>query len=304
MLLKYLAKLLLLDEGYILSVADNSNSSYGKFSISKKGGGNRIIYKPNNELKVLQRVLHENVLSKIPVHSCAKAYQKGSSIVAHALNHNNKKFLLKMDFESFFDSIKESDVRDFIDERCDLIDVDWDDADTDLLVKLVCFNGRLTMGAVTSPLISNAICYQLDVKLNDYCLAKGITYTRYADDIYFSTNERNLLKYLPSYVKGCLKTINYPKKLWLNSRKTIHSSRKKKMMVTGIILKPTGGISIGREKKREVRSLIFNWKNLSLDQKMYLQGYLAYCKGVEPAFINNLCTKYTSQVIDDIQRFS
>ncbi|MBO2025552.1 hypothetical protein J4733_09050 [Klebsiella pneumoniae] len=55
------------------------------------------------------------------------------------------------------------------------------------------------MGAVSSPVVSNAICYELDHILNEFCLSKGVIYTRYADDMYFSTNEENVLKQIPPF---------------------------------------------------------------------------------------------------------
>lgn len=98
-----------------------------------------------------------------------------------------------------FDSIKESDVERFINDKKHFFSDDWSKDDTDLLVKIVCFNGRLTMGAVSSPVVSNAICYELDHILNEFCLSKGVIYTRYADDMYFSTNEENVLKQIPPF---------------------------------------------------------------------------------------------------------
>lgn len=303
MLIEYLAKVLLLEADFILKVANDANSHYGKFSVPKKGGGTRIVYQPSKELKVLQRLLHDNVLSKLPIHPNAVAYQQGSSVFKHASIHKAKRFMLKMDFEGFFDSIKKSDVERFINDNKHFFSDDWSKDDTDLLVKIVCFNGRLTMGAVSSPVVSNAICYELDHILNEFCLSKGVTYTRYADDMYFSTNEENVLKQIPPFLRSNLKNLKYPSKLWINRKKTLHMSKKNKMMVTGVTLTTDGGVSLGRDKKRMVKSLIFKWEALDEKKRLFLQGYLSYCKSVEPLFINRLCAKYSSELIDEIQRY-
>lgn len=303
MLIEYLSKTLLLDGNYILKVVNDANLLYGKFSIPKKGGGNRIVYQPSKELKVLQRLLHDNILSNLPVHPSAVAYRTGSSVFKHASIHKNKNFMLKLDFENFFDSIKTHDVENYINANKKFLSDLWSSEDTNLLVKIVCFNGRLTMGAVSSPIISNAICYQLDQILTEHCLSKGITYTRYADDMYFSTDERDVLKSIPAFLRSRLKIIDYPKKLWINRKKTLHMSKKSKMLVTGITLTTDGEVSLGRDKKRFIKALIFKWKSLSDQERLYLKGYLSYCKSVEPLFINRLCAKYSSELIDEIQRY-
>ncbi|MBV7557939.1 retron St85 family RNA-directed DNA polymerase [Enterobacter sp. ENT02] len=303
MLIEYLAKVLLLEADFIFKVANEANSHYGKFSVPKKNGGTRIVYQPSKELKVLQRLLHDNILSKLPVHPNAVAYQKGSSVYKHASIHKAKRFMLKLDFEAFFDSITKNDVKEYINDNKQYFGDKWLESDTDLLVKLVCFNGRLTMGAVSSPVMSNAICFKLDHLLNEFCLSKGVTYSRYADDMYFSTNEENVLKLIPPFLRLNLKTLRYPSKLWINRKKTLHMSKKNKMMVTGVTLTTDGGVSLGRDKKRMVKALIFKWKDLPEEKRLFLKGYLSYCKSVEPLFINRLCAKYSSELIDEIQRY-
>ncbi|HID2501024.1 TPA: retron St85 family RNA-directed DNA polymerase [Enterobacter cloacae] len=303
MLIEYLAKVLLLEADFIFKVANEADSHYGKFSIPKKNGGTRIVYQPSKELKVLQRLLHDNVLSKLPIHPNAVAYQKGSSVYRHASIHKAKRFMLKLDFEAFFDSITKNDIEEYINDNKHIFGDKWSKHDTDLLIKLVCFNGRLTMGAVSSPVMSNAICYKLDHLLTEYCLSKGVTYSRYADDMYFSTNEENVLKLIPPFLRLNLKTLRYPSKLWINRKKTLHMSKKNKMMVTGVNLTTDGGVSLGRDKKRMVKALIFKWTNLSEEKRLFLKGYLSYCKSVEPLFINRLCAKYSSELIDEIQRY-
>ncbi|AUY78471.1 hypothetical protein BWI83_24365 (plasmid) [Escherichia coli] len=157
----------------MLKVANDANSHYGKFSVPKKGGGTRIVYQPSKELKVLQRLLHDNVLSKLPIHPKCCSISAGF-ISVQTCKHSQKLnvLCLRWTLKVFFDSIKESDVERFINDNKHFFSDDWSKDDTDLLVKIVCFNGRLTMGAVSSPVVSNAICYELDHILNEFCLSK------------------------------------------------------------------------------------------------------------------------------------
>lgn len=300
MLINYLSESLVLTTDFINEIADTADERYNKFSVPKKNGGTRVVYQPQKELKVLQRALHDYFLKRIPVHPACCAYQEGSSIKKNAERHAKNNFLLRLDFVDFFKSITSNDVLHFLMEN--KLHCDWSENDSQLLLKLVCFKGRLTMGSVTSPLLSNLICKNLDLCISELALSKGITYSRYADDIYLSTNNENILFEIPKKVISILRTIEYPKNLILNSAKTTHSSRKRKMTITGLVITNNRTVSIGRKKKREIRSLVHKWDELTVEKKKYLQGYLSYCTGIEPAFINSLCEKFSAKKIRDIKK--
>lgn len=300
MLINYLSESLVLTTDFINEIADTADERYNKFSVPKKNGGTRVIYQPQKELKFLQRALHDYFLKKIPVHQACCAYQEGSSIKKNAERHAQNNFLLRLDFVDFFKSITSNDVLHFLMEN--KLHHDWNDNDSQLLLKLVCFKGRLTMGSVTSPLLSNLICKNLDLCISELAISKGITYSRYADDIYLSTKNENILFEIPKKVISILRNIDYPKNLILNSTKTIHSSRKRKMTITGLVITNDRTVSIGRKKKREIRSLVHKWDELTVEKKKYLQGYLSYCTSIEPAFINSLCEKFSARKIRDIKK--
>ena len=304
MLVESLSKTLLLEEIYISTVAKTASRRYKMFLIDKKNGTKkRKIYHPSTELKAIQRMINDDFLEKLPVHPCATAYLKGSNITDNVLPHKNNKYLLRLDFNDFFESISKTDVDAFVDKNFPNYFNGWCAADTKVLSNLVCFNQRLTIGSVTSPSLANILCYELDALIDALCGLNKITYTRYADDMFFSTNEDGLLFSLPKSIKSILKTIKVPKKLRLNNKKTVHSSRKRKMSVTGLIITNDKEISIGRDKKRKTKSSVYNWNNLSVKDKKYLSGYLSYIKSVEPEFINKLCEKYGSTRIVEIMKY-
>ena len=303
MLLDYLSKSMLLDSAYIETVAITASKRYKKTIIKKKDGSDRVIYQPARELKAIQRVVNKDILCKLPVHSAVYSYRKGMNLKQHILAHKKENFITRLDFTNFFNSINEKDIINYISDHKMLLGEDWDDLDTDLLIKLVCFRGTLTIGAPTSPTLSNCICFQLDNKISQICKELRVTYTRYADDIYFSTNEPNVLFKIAQRLVKILRTIEYPKNLWLNKKKTIHTSKKRLRKVTGLVLTPNGDVSIGREKKREIRSRIYHWDQLTQEERLSLKGYLAFVSSVEPSFINRLCIKFGSDKIDLIIKF-
>ncbi|QKJ49426.1 RNA-directed DNA polymerase [Proteus vulgaris] len=301
MLIKYLSDNLVLTTAFIHELADTADNRYNKFSIPKKSGGTRVIYQPHKELKLIQRILHDDFLKKIPVHPACTAYSDGSSVKKNAEKHKHSKYLLRLDFVDFFKSITSNDIYYFLSEN--KLHSNWVKEDNELFLKLVCFKGRLTMGGVTSPILSNLICYELDIAINELSQSLGVIYSRYADDIYLSTNNPNILFNLPARIIKILRSVKYPKNLILNTKKTVHSSKKRKMIVTGLTITNDNQISIGRKKKREIKTLVYLWKGLTPEKKKYLQGYLSYCSGVEPSFINALCEKFSAKVIQDIQQY-
>jgi len=304
MLVETLSKTLILEEIYVSTVAKTASRRYKMFLIDKKNGTEkRKIYHPSTELKAIQKIINDDFLARLPVHPCATAYLKGSNITDNVLPHKNNKYLLRLDFNNFFESISKTDVDTFVDKNFPNYFNGWRSEDTKVLSNLVCFNQRLTIGSVTSPSLANILCYELDALIDALCRLNKITYTRYADDMFFSTNEEGFLFALPKSIKSVLKNIKTPNKLRLNNKKTVHSSRKRKMSITGLVITNDKKISIGRDKKREIKSSVYNWDNLPAKDKKYLSGYLSYVKSVEPEFINKLCGKYGSTRIVEIMKY-
>lgn len=303
MLLEYLSNELVLDKGYVDVIAKTAHRRYKRFDIPKASGDDRTIYHPSKELKVLQRVIHDDFLTKLPVHESASAYKKGSSPFKNASLHKDGNYFLRIDFQSFFESISKTDVVTFINRYRESGGFSWTHKDVSLFANLVCFNGGLSIGSVTSPVLANAICYDLDCKVYGYCQSIGVVYTRYSDDLYFSSVEAGRLFAVPSEIKSIIRSLECPSHLWINTSKTFHTSRKRQVKITGLVISNNREVSIGREQKRYIRSLVYSWDSISLEQKKYLAGYLSYCKSVEPSFINSLCKKYGAKKIMDIQKF-
>ena len=125
----------------------------------------------------------------------------------------------------------------------------------------------------------------------------------YADDLTFSTNVPHVLNECRIYVCNVLKEMESPK-LKLNDKKTVFTSKKHNRRVTGLVLSNDGVVSLGREKKRLIRSQIHYFQNGKLcDKEIYqLRGHLAYALDVEKDFVNRMEKKY-GQTIDHIMSY-
>ena len=124
----------------------------------------------------------------------------------------------------------------------------WGVEDRTLFAQIVCRFGRLTIGAPTSPALSNALCFALDSQLAALSLELGVTYTRYADDLFFSTTQRDVLGHLQGATAEILRALDCPAGLQLHEDKTRHSSKRGRRQVTGLVLGSDGQIHLGLEQ--------------------------------------------------------
>ncbi|ECJ9431255.1 RNA-directed DNA polymerase, partial [Salmonella enterica] len=206
-------------------------------------------------------------------------YKKGSSIKTNAQVHLHTKYLLKMDFENFFPSIT---PRLFF-SKLRLANIDLTADDKVLLENILFFkskrnsNLRLSIGAPSSPLISNFVMYFWDIEVQEICPKIGVNYTRYADDLTFSTNNKDVLFDIPDMLENVLPKYSLGR-IRINHEKTVFSSKGHNRHVTGITLTNDNKLSIGRERKRKISAMIHHFINgkLSTDECNKLVGLLAF----------------------------
>lgn len=290
-----------LDADFLARIARTASHRYKTYSIPKKTGGLRLISHPSKELKFLQRWLVDNLFSHLPVHGSVYSYREGVGIRDHALVHARKNYLLRVDFADFFPSIRASDIDRLLNENRERFPFRLNKQDIEIVCAIVCKNGQLTIGAPSSPILSNAVLYTLDRYWTTHCKRKDVVYSRYADDLYFSTSEPNVLKDIFAKFEQYIQKMGSPK-LLINRNKTVFTSRKRKRHVTGLVLSSDNKVSLGRNKKRWVRGLVYKFKNgeLSNEQTSYLRGYLAFAKEVEPSFYRALEAKYGKVLLNAI----
>lgn len=294
MIFEQIAARLALPSPFLNRLAETASHRYKEYTIPKRRGGRRTIHHPARELKLVQRWLLQNVLVNLPVHAVATAYRKGSSIRQNAEMHVANNYILRIDFQDFFPSLKGSDVVAILKSHQQILSQsEVTDEDIEFMRRIVCRHGVLTIGAPTSPLLSNAIMFEFDETWSRRANAAQITYTRYADDLYFSTNQPNVLRDILEGVQKYLDGGKVPA-LSINKQKTAFSSRKRRRLSTGLVLTSDRKVSIGRDKKRMLKSLVQKLKhgNLQAEQVASLRGWIAHLGSVEPMFVDALRRKY------------
>lgn len=287
-------------------LADKPSSHYKSFKIPKRTVGFREIAQPSKKLKKVQVEVSSFLEKKIKIHDCALAYRRGKSIKDNAHHHARSRYILKLDIENFFNSITPKILLSSLSEQGYSLD-----KNNTFLLEQVLFwnksrlsNGKLVLsvGAPSSPLISNIVMYKFDEIVNKSSLEEEIIYTRYADDLTFSTNRKGVLFRHVDKIRKILSVL-YHNSFYLNEKKTVFTSMAHNRHVTGLTISNEGKVSIGREKKRIISAMIHKMKYGELEEFdiFTLKGRFSFSAFIDPEFENQMIKKYGIEIIRELK---
>ncbi len=250
---------------------------YKRFEIPKKRGGSREIFAPATALKIVQQKLNQVLQSVYEAKPSAHGFVPEKSILSNAQPHARKKYVLNLDLKDFFPSINFGRVRGLF--MGYPYYRNHEVATT--LAQICCFNGYLPQGAPTSPVVSNMICAKLDAQLQRVAKKYRGTYTRYADDITFSTSRPKFpsaLAYLSDEtgkieIGDELKNIIQENWFEIHDRKTRLQPYSKRQEVTGLTVNVFPNVK--RDFVREIRGMLHAWDKYGYEaaEKTYRQKY-------------------------------
>jgi retron-type reverse transcriptase len=238
---------------------------YTEFQIPKGNGGQRIIKAPEARLKRLQRRLAD-ILERCFEESCflsnhrkslSHGFRHNHSIVTNALNHKNKRYVFNIDLEDFFPSINYGRVYGFFIKNAHF---QLDKKTATFIAQIACHNNELPQGSPCSPVISNFIGHLLDIRMVNLARKTKCTYSRYADDLTFSTNNKKF----PEEIAVCVGQNNWEpgeilrKKIEkvgfkINVKKTTMQYRTSRQVTTGLIVNKK--VNIKKEFYKKTRSM-------------------------------------------------
>lgn len=231
---------------------------YKKFEIPKKHGGLREIYAPEKNLKLIQYRLSQllqncaeeiraahNHSESVGNYGIAHGFKRNHSILTNAQMHKTRRFVFNADLQDFFGSINFGRVRGFFikDKNFSL----HPDVAT-VLAQIACHENKLPQGSPCSPTISNLIGHVLDILLVRLAAKTGCTYTRYADDLTFSSNK----KLFPSSVAKQMATDGH---IW-----TPGAELKRLVLKSGFCFNDTKTRMQYKDSRQEVTGLTVNRK--------------------------------------------
>lgn len=239
---------------------------YNEFYIPKRDGGQRRILAPHSKLKSVQRrlanILYDcaaDIERERDLRPLSYGYHKGLSIFENANEHTSKRYVFNIDLSGFFESINFGRVRGFfISDRYFSLNPNV----ATILAQICCYENHLPQGSPASPVVSNFIGNILDNRLVKLAKSNGVHYTRYVDDITFSTNKKQFPKEIAktkclindNWVAGKkLKNVVERSGFKINLSKVRMHTQGSRQMATGLIV--NDGVNVKVEKYRYARSM-------------------------------------------------
>lgn len=267
---------------------------YKKFSIEKKSGGIRNIHSPVIGLKVILRCLNFGLNCVYTPNKSAMGFVPGKSIVDNAKKHLRKNYVYNIDLQDFFHSFDRNRVKmAFLFEP---FNFKKNESVAFLLASLVTHEIKISdqtkivlpQGSPTSPTITNILCERLDRRLNGLAKRFKCNYSRYADDITFSSNLSVFKK--QEFLDELNRIIGEEKNLKINQKKTRLQSSDYRQDATGLIINEK--VNVRKTYVKSIRMWIYYWEKYGFKKasEIYNRSYSQNNSNLltKPNFINVL----------------
>lgn len=272
---------------------------YHEFEILKKSGSLRLIHAPKKGLKELQKSLNLIIQCVYEPHFAATGFISGKSIVDNSKPHVGKLYVYNVDLKDFFPSIDASRIWGRLLAKPFNLGTSEERRHIANMIKILCCHYMLVerlvnndwvtekkhvlpQGAATSPILTNAICERLDIRLSGLAKRFGLTYTRYADDITFSSmhnsfpNKEGVAEIM--FKKGStfdleLRKVIESQNFHIKENKVRLQKKGYKQEVTGLVVNDK--INVPRSYIKDLRHWIYFWERYGYDQayELFLKKY-------------------------------
>jgi len=277
----------------------DSGTHYRRWTIAKRDGSARLISAPKKELKRVQTWIRTEITEKLPIHGAAHGFVPGRSIKTNARIHGASSIVVKLDLRNFYPTISLQRVKGLFRKA------GYGEQVAIVLALLVTEAPReeqeirgkkyhvatgprsLPQGAPTSPSITNAICLRLDARLEALATSIGFRYSRYADDLCFSSTAEEPA---PARLIAAVRRIVVAEGFIVHPGKTRVMRKGRRQQVTGLVVNAAPSTSpparVSRETVRNLRAAVKN-RELGREGKgesiASLKGLAAHIYMTDPA---------------------
>lgn len=289
----------------VVRVLANLNDAYRSFQIPK-ADGSRTIQAIDRESRLyhIQQSLYKNFLNTIPLPTPVTGFLQGSSYMDFLLPHIGREYFMRVDLSDFFGSITidmaRACFREFFPEN--------DSESLEIFLSLCTHDGGLPQGAVTSPSISNIIFRRLDQRILKYCqsfdalyrngqkLSEEIRYTRYADDLLFSSTRLDFSE--NAFFLGMIKSILASGGFQINQHKLKYGCRQ--ISLSGFVV--SDDVHLSRKRLYSINKLIhfFGKTPHYSDKKYRIRGTIF----ANPNWLGDINALNLSDRAGTVRRFS
>lgn len=285
---------------------------YQHFSIAKGPAKVRMISAPDERLKSLQRKLADKLSELYRPRNPVHGFVADRSVKTNAIAHLHRRFIVNVDLRDFFPTISQKRVEGM------LSSLGIDARVVEIIAQICCNDGCLPQGAPSSPVLSNMICFRLDKKLMGIAKEARCIYTRYADDITFSSHQpltalyETMLppagRFLPDLLAPKLRDVFQQNGFVIHPDKAHYADRHSRRIVTGI--KVNELLNVDRRYVRNIRAALHSVEKLGAkdaEQKfldkhggrsslaVHLQGkisFLTHIKGQSDPVVRGITLRF------------
>ncbi len=261
-------------------------SHYHVVKISKKSGGNRLLEVPKQEMKRVQRHVLDGILEHIPPHDCSHGFQRGRSIVSYVEPHVGQQVIVKFDLSDYFLTADRIRVRA-------LFHLAGYPPQIAKYLAALCTHGfkdeklagywkyeraHLPQGAPSSPAIADRLLFKLDVRLAGLAEKLEMNYSRYADDLAFSSSERMKTGKING-LKKLVSRIVEEEGWWLNDEKTRVMKQGQRQRLAGLVVNTKANVA--RSEFDRLKAIIFRVQRngLEAENRMNHSNFLEHLRG-------------------------
>ena len=260
---------------------DTENNLYQINKIPKKNGGTRVIHAPNADLKIVLKCIDILLRSVYIPHPNAFAFIESKNIVDNAKMHTNKRFVYNIDLKDFFYSFDYNRVKMALYKTPFNLNTSKEKEEIAYWISILTtckINGKqvLPQGSPASPVLTNIICTRFDDKLYRLSREFSLNYSRYADDITFSSDQQVFHGKFLRRLNGIIESEGF----LINDSKVRLQNQGERQVVTGITVNK--GTNVSHEYIKELRMYLY-----------YIEQY-----GIKKAFGYFLNDKRKKQVND------
>lgn len=241
---------LLIQRSYESKSGSKFDQLYEKYEILKKSGKTRKISAPIAGLKRIQKSIDVTLLQPLGAHDAAFGFVKGKSIVDNAKAHTGKQVVVNADVKNCFPSVRwplvQAALKRDLSNKLSVRSIS-------AIVDICTAEGVLPIGAPTSPSLLNRVLHKSDEILSEQAKRRGCTYSRYADDLTFSGDDRAV------GMLGIAKSVLLKISLELDPVKTNIFRRGRRQMCTGLVVNEK--VNVPRRIRRRIRASVHAYEH-------------------------------------------
>lgn len=259
----FFSNIIKVNEESLIKILEEKSNKYNLVEIPKKNGLRKIYILDNkSKLYSLQKEINENFFNNIMISDCCYGFKKECNYIDFLEPHKwfyEERYYLRLDVKNFFESISYELLHETLSYYIEM-ELEEKEKVINYIIDIITYKNIVVQGARTSPIVSNLVFRQLDIRIEKYCNELDIEYTRYADDLLFSS--KNKFLFSKKFIR-VIRRILYSKNFKLNFSKIRRGYGE--FSLNGYVI--GNDIKLSRKKLEQLSTILFYVENNKFDKE-------------------------------------